>query len=365
MAGLNIIALISGGKDSLFSILHCLAQGHKLVALANLYPQRTNDEDTDSHMYQTIGHKIILLYEEALEVPLYRAPIQGGAVSTSQTYRSDVQSDSSREDEIESLIPLLREVMAKHPEANALSTGAILSTYQRTRVESVALRLNLIPLAYLWQYPHLAPERQSSLLDDMAAVCQDARIIKVASGGLDERHLWLNIADPKTVSRLLKDMSRFGVGEVGAVLGEGGEFETLTLDGPSALWKGQIVIDESERTTMTDEGGSACLHVTGGKVLKKDPNESSTSADLSNLRMPPLWDSEFDPLLQCERTDALRQIQKAVPNLPDRQPPQPLSQVKECRWQSESCSSICNLSAPDADGVSHLAVLPTWAGQCL
>jgi len=35
---LNVIALISGGKDSFFSILHCLKNGHKVVALGNLYP---------------------------------------------------------------------------------------------------------------------------------------------------------------------------------------------------------------------------------------------------------------------------------------------------------------------------------------
>ena len=35
---LNVIALVSGGKDSFFSLLHCLANGHRVVALANLYP---------------------------------------------------------------------------------------------------------------------------------------------------------------------------------------------------------------------------------------------------------------------------------------------------------------------------------------
>ena len=35
--------------------------------------------------------------------------------------------------------------------AEAVSVGAILSDYQRVRVESVCLRLNLVPLAYLWR----------------------------------------------------------------------------------------------------------------------------------------------------------------------------------------------------------------------
>ncbi|KAJ4295686.1 hypothetical protein N0V88_004388 [Collariella sp. IMI 366227] len=36
--GLNVIALVSGGKDSFFSLLHCRANGHRVVALANLHP---------------------------------------------------------------------------------------------------------------------------------------------------------------------------------------------------------------------------------------------------------------------------------------------------------------------------------------
>ena len=35
---LKVIALISGGKDSFFSLLHCIQNGHKVVALGNLYP---------------------------------------------------------------------------------------------------------------------------------------------------------------------------------------------------------------------------------------------------------------------------------------------------------------------------------------
>jgi diphthine-ammonia ligase len=74
--GLKFIALISGGKDSLFSIVHCMRNGHECVALANLYPldvqvdkdgnQIENVVDTDSYMYQTVGHSVIPLYEEAL-----------------------------------------------------------------------------------------------------------------------------------------------------------------------------------------------------------------------------------------------------------------------------------------------------------
>src|SRR6266480_3532301 len=148
---LKVIGLISGGKDSLFSLLHCLANGHEVVALANLFPIATpgtqNEmEDMDSYMYQTIGHKLIPLYAQALDLPLYREPIRGSAANIDRDYSP---TPLSIEDETESLVPLLKRIKQAHPEVNAVSTGAILSTYQRTRVESVAPRMGLIPLSFL------------------------------------------------------------------------------------------------------------------------------------------------------------------------------------------------------------------------
>jgi diphthine-ammonia ligase len=35
----KVIGLVSGGKDSTFNLLHCLANGHELVALATLMPE--------------------------------------------------------------------------------------------------------------------------------------------------------------------------------------------------------------------------------------------------------------------------------------------------------------------------------------
>lgn len=68
MPGLKVVALISGGKDSFFSILHCLANGHEVVALANLHPPLEDgeqSEDIDSFMYQTVGHYNTALRESS------------------------------------------------------------------------------------------------------------------------------------------------------------------------------------------------------------------------------------------------------------------------------------------------------------
>lgn len=36
---MRVVALISGGKDSCYNMMQCVAEGHEIVALANLYPK--------------------------------------------------------------------------------------------------------------------------------------------------------------------------------------------------------------------------------------------------------------------------------------------------------------------------------------
>lgn len=35
---MRVVALVSGGKDSCYNMMQCVAAGHEIVALANLYP---------------------------------------------------------------------------------------------------------------------------------------------------------------------------------------------------------------------------------------------------------------------------------------------------------------------------------------
>ncbi|MCJ1471815.1 hypothetical protein MMC13_000456 [Lambiella insularis] len=325
---LQVIALISGGKDSFFSLLHCLANEHTVVALANVYPvslaaAQTDDsgdqgQDANSYMYQTVGHTLIPLYASALGIQVYRQQIAGSAVDMQKEYSAPgvgetastisktkeapaTQTQASAgmmtaEDETESLLPLLRRVMAAHPHANALSAGAILSTYQRTRIESIALRLGLVPLAYLWQYPCLPTPMPSpaGLLRDMAAVGLDARIIKVASGGLDDRFLWENVCEETVGKRMEKAVGRFG----GSVLGEGGEYETLVVSGPRGVWKGEVVVESEERIVRWGEGGAYWLEFKEGRVEKRAEVSVDDSKEWSQrLKKPSLWDARFEMLL--------------------------------------------------------------------
>lgn len=469
--GLNVIALVSGGKDSFFSLLHCRANGHRIVALANLHPippqqqqqsgsrddtSRTpaatmasaapaastaasapgglmstpgsgsgsdsgllhqvgsgsdkgggghpapptsppaavlpsrdeggvagnevvaaadeDERDLNSFMYQTVGHQVIPLYAEATGIPLYRRAITGAATQHGKDYCARRRSSSSssptttpaaatttpttatageannpgagdgdsssgeggspssgpdheaegssassstsdeddEDDETESLVPLLQAIQQAHPAANALCAGAILSTYQRTRVESVATRLGLVPLAYLWKYPVLprplplpgagsgsglgsAVAEDAQLLDDMAAAGLEARIIKVASGGLDEGFLWTDVASAAGKGRLARAMRRFGAAaETGAVIGEGGEFETLVLDGPAGLFRKRIVVREGDRRVVREGGGSAWLSLRNARLEDKGAEADVGGVDGgSTVRVPDLLDGKF------------------------------------------------------------------------
>ncbi|KAH0499417.1 hypothetical protein TgHK011_006617 [Trichoderma gracile] len=329
---LNVIALISGGKDSFFNLLHCIRHGHRIVALANLFPAADGiyehadevqlidpaeqpvseaaedgnaiEEDLNSFMYQTVGHEVIPLYAAATGLPLYRMPIRGGALHHERDYdhTSQEQKDASdKAEETESMLLLLKAIKARHPEANALCSGAILSTYQRTRVESVALRLGLTPLAFLWKYPVLpSPAGEAAddaqLLRDMAAAGLDARIIKVASAGLDEDHLWERVSSIEGVNRVKSALRKFGAAE-GAALGEGGEFETLVVDGPSWLFKKKISVPAEGRRVVNEGGGSTWLMLRGAQLQGKHIEVDDVSTPESSIRVPALLDSGFQTIL--------------------------------------------------------------------
>ncbi|XP_071600405.1 diphthine--ammonia ligase isoform X1 [Heliangelus exortis] len=225
---MRVVALISGGKDSCYNMMQCVAAGHQIVALANLRPAKNTGQtdELDSYMYQTVGHHAIDLYADALDLPLYRGFIKGSSVNTGRVYTT------CQEDEVEDLYHLLKLVKDKEG-VEGVSVGAILSDYQRVRVEDVCRRLNLQPLAYLWR------QNQEILLKEMISSKIQAIIIKVAAFGLDpDKHLGKTLDQMEPY--LLEISEKYGV----HVCGEGGEYETFTLDCP--LFKKKIVVDSAE-----------------------------------------------------------------------------------------------------------------------
>jgi diphthine-ammonia ligase len=128
-------------------------------------------DEMDSWMYQTVGHDVVPLYAQAMDLPMYRQIINGTNVETELHY------NQSAGDETEDLLQLLVKVKDHHPDVSAVSVGAIASNYQRLRVEHVASRLGLTVLAYMWE------QDQSRLLQSMCDSGLVAILIKVAAIG--------------------------------------------------------------------------------------------------------------------------------------------------------------------------------------
>ena len=234
---MKVLALVSGGKDSCYNALLCQEHGHAIIALGNLYPMDPDVEELDSYMYQTVGHGLITAYAECTGLPMFRKRITGTSAEQGLIY----QEECMENDEVEDLASLLLYAKQQMPEIEAVSSGAIASDYQRSRVERICARLGLVSLAYMWHQP------QSLLLQKMIDCGIDARLIKVAAAGLDpEKHLGKSISEMSRYLHKLRE--QYGIN----VCGEGGEYETLTLDCP-LFTCGKIVIDEREIVVVSKD----------------------------------------------------------------------------------------------------------------
>ncbi|KAI9590377.1 hypothetical protein GQX74_008545 [Glossina fuscipes] len=96
---MRVVAMVSGGKDSCYNMMQCVAEGHEIVALANLHPK--DRDELDSFMYQTVGHMGIEILAEAMNLPLYRRETKGQSTQRGKHY---VPTDN---DEVEDLYDLL------------------------------------------------------------------------------------------------------------------------------------------------------------------------------------------------------------------------------------------------------------------
>ncbi|KAI0750773.1 hypothetical protein C8Q80DRAFT_1268091 [Daedaleopsis nitida] len=273
---MKYLALLSGGKDSCYNLLHCAKNGHELVAAASLGPEQ-GKEELDSYLYQTVGQDAIEYVGRALDVPLYRRVISGTAVEQGGEYggRDPSSRGGIAGDETEDLYELLSTVKAHHPDVQGISVGAILSNYQRVRVEHVSRRLGLTPLCYLWQ------RDQEELLSEMVEAGMEAILIKVAGIGLTTKHLGKTLADMRPT--LLKLNSMYG----SHICGEGGEYETLTLDCP--LFKSRIHLDEAETVVHSDNDFATVAYLR----IKRATLHPKTDAESFSVMIPPVLSNPY------------------------------------------------------------------------
>ncbi|KNE64791.1 hypothetical protein AMAG_10134 [Allomyces macrogynus ATCC 38327] len=215
-------------------------------------------DELDSHMYQTVGHDVIPLYAKcfrnpaapnnadplaAPDLPLFRRAIAGASANIAMTYdhagAATGDGDGHVVDEVEDLYLLLKDVVTAMPEVKGVSVGAILSSYQRVRVENVCQRLGLQVFGYLWQGD------QVELLASMVNAGMNSILIKVAAMGLDRRHLGKSLMQLQP--HLLKMHAQFDLHPCG----EGGEYETITLDCP--VFRRRLVVKTAETIMHSDD----------------------------------------------------------------------------------------------------------------
>ncbi|CAJ0594085.1 unnamed protein product [Cylicocyclus nassatus] len=228
---MDFVGLVSGGKDSCYNMMCAVNAGHRLVALANLHPGGRGE--LDSYMYQSVGSEGVHIIAKAMDLPLYRREITGKPIN------QDFDYNTTTGDEVEDLYELLKSVKEHHPSIQGVSAGAILSSYQKLRLENVCRRLNLTPLCFLWE------RDQEELLQEMISSGLKAVLVKVAAVGLDKTHLGKSLSEMEPI--LMRLHAKYGVHPCG----EGGEYETYVLDCP--LFSKAIAIDDSEVVTHQDD----------------------------------------------------------------------------------------------------------------
>ncbi|XP_052270872.1 uncharacterized protein LOC127871748 isoform X3 [Dreissena polymorpha] len=126
-------------------------------------------------------------------------------------------------------------------------------------------RLELTPLAFLWR------RDQEELLDEMIRCKLKAILIKVAAMGLyPKKHLGKSLEDMQEY--LQKKHAEFDLN----VCGEGGEYESFTLDCP--LFTKKIVLDEVETVMHSDDAFAPVgyLNIKRAHLQDKDKHVEGT-----------------------------------------------------------------------------------------
>ncbi|PVU86286.1 hypothetical protein BB561_006754 [Smittium simulii] len=194
----------------------------------------------DSFLFQTVGQTQVPYIAECMGLPLFQEEIRGSALDQELDY------SKTTGDETEDLYSLIKKVKEAHPDVEGVSVGAILSSYQANRVKNVCERLGLEVLACLWQ------KDQQELLDEMIDSKLEAVLIKVAGIGLGKVDLLKNLKQMR--EKLMTLNKKYGT----HVCGEGGEYESFTLDCP--LFKKKIEIVEWETIIHSDDAfAPVCL----------------------------------------------------------------------------------------------------------
>lgn len=219
----KVAALFSGGKDSTYSLYVAQQRGWDVVRLLTVVP-----EDQDSMLFHVPNLHLTALQAEALGIA-----------------RTEARAESGEEGEIAALRD-----MVESAKVEGIVTGAIASDYQLSRAQAVCHELGIRAFAPLWR------KRREVLLADYLSAGFRVMFVGVSAEGMDES--WLGrYLDAKAMNDLLMLRGKRGVDPCG----EGGEYETLVLDGPN--FERPLEIDDAQRVW---DGKRGILRVLGAHL---------------------------------------------------------------------------------------------------
>jgi ABC transporter with metal-binding/Fe-S-binding domain ATP-binding protein len=204
---MRIAGLFSGGKDSCFAVNWALEQKHEVKALISVISQ-----NKESFMFHTPNIDLTLLQGKAAGLPVMYAYTLG-------------EKEKELNDLKEALIKAKKEFSIQ-----GITTGALASSYQKKRIESICSELNLSCFSPLWK------KNQAEFVAELINKKFNVLIVSVAAKGLNEKWLGRKL-NRKALMELIELEKKLGIN----VAGEGGEYETFVLDAPFFKKKIKII----------------------------------------------------------------------------------------------------------------------------
>lgn len=195
---MRIGVLFSSGKDSVNALWYYLEQAWDVRCLLSLLPA-----NEDSWMFQAPSKELLERQAASLGFPLLTRETLG-----------------EKEEELSDLKALLQDAKEQYG-LEGVAAGALASDYQHERITRICHELGLKTYGPLWH------KDQGMLLAEMIEAGFDVRMTRIAADGLAREWLGrkLTHADVERL-RKLHEKTQFHIA------GEGGEFETIVLDGP-------------------------------------------------------------------------------------------------------------------------------------
>ena len=221
---MRLASLYSGGKDSTFALYLAEQMGHDVPYLVNIMP-----EDEASWIFHTPNLSVVPLMAESMGKKLVTAPSTG-----------------SEEGDMDGLRRALEGL-----DVEGVVTGALWSDYQWDRMNMVCGDLGLKVITPMWR------KDQDMMMDQMLDAGIRAVIVGCFAEGLDESWLGREI-DRAAVAELKELRKKYGI----SIMGEGGEYESMTLWSP--MHSKELRIDSSE---VSWTRGSGTLRVTSASLF--------------------------------------------------------------------------------------------------